>query len=179
MGRSVSYLSNAEYKIFFEFPDGDEDSWTDLIEDIKHAVTKVAPSLQKVRDMWDGRETRVILANNHAEVGLSEYCGLVSLSIRVSKYSNLESLSRNWINQMWKPMVIRLMHNGIKFYNKDGSFSNGEGVYGAINPNLYEYNYLKEKLMSEHTFVALPKKMNKNWKRFSELGLKIHSNLKR
>lgn len=184
MGRSVSYLSHAEHKIFFQYESEYEEDWRDLIYTIKESINEVAPSLTSPsRDRWDGGDTQIILANDHAEIGISEYCGLVSLSIRVNEtdqyYTGPNSLSLRWIRQMWQPMIITMMKNGMTFYNKNGSFSNGEGAYGKINAEQYEYDYLKEKLMGKHSFVIMPKKMNKNWKRFNDLGLKIHSDLKR
>lgn len=184
MGRSVAYLHNAERKIFFEFESEFEEQWNDILDTIRESMSSVAPSLDKPsRDRWDGRETFIILANDHAEVGIAEYCGLVSISIRVNEYDQYytgnNALSIHWIEQMWQPMVIAMMKNGMKFYDKEGTFSNGEGVYGLIDSKLYEYNYLKQFLLGSNAFTVVPKRPGIKWKRFNELSLSIHSDLKR
>ena len=199
MGRSVDYLRNAEFKIFtpFEYHECNDEcgedcdklypsdmAWDDLVYSVLTALKEVAPSLYEPSPKrWDGNETLIILENSHAEIGISEYCGLVSLSIRVNEtnqyYTGNNSLSLNWIRKMWQPMVIAMMKNGVNMYGKQGTFSNGEGVYGTIDSKQYEYNYLKEKLLGKNAFTVMPSKPNKNWKRFNELGLELHSDNKK
>ena len=41
------------------------------------------PSLYEA-DGWAGREDRILLQNGHVEIGVSEYCGLAAIWMRVS-----------------------------------------------------------------------------------------------
>ncbi len=156
MGRSVSYLSHAlgityfsndptndngkvvdidENDNEFERSANDDDysqSFDDLLENIIAAIESKYPSLSEPhKKLWDGNETRIILTNNWAEIGISEYCSLVSLSIRVN--SGLEEkhgLAEQWIKKVWPSMVRHAKEN--TYHNnlcKVASFSNGEGVF--------------------------------------------------
>lgn len=164
MGRSVDFLSNAQNVTFLDvssmgmqFPynpeteEYDEDGELEydefqgredrenLIGEIQANFIKKYPSLEKVKDRWDGRETSIILENTFCEIGISEYCGLASLSIRPkgnedSWYSDERTkavLAAHWIDQVWSGME-KILDKEIPYYtrlNKLGSFSNGEGVY--------------------------------------------------
>jgi hypothetical protein len=141
MGRSVDYLSYAVGVTFIPLEynsedEGDQDwVWEDFEETVKDACTKIAPSLYEVSKKWDRRETRIILANRHCEIGISLYMTLASVSIRhnQSDYSSRESLAVHWINQVWPKMVEEIG----KYYTilrKLGSMSNGEGVYEEVKP---------------------------------------------
>lgn len=129
MSRSVDYLTGAELVTYMETPEEIEDSfdWEDFIEGIKYRLTKLFPSLYDA-DAWDGRETHIILENSFAEIGVSEYMGLVSLSIRAKpdsyEYSDrLEELGKQWIANIEKKFLA--LGDLVKL----GAMSNGEGVY--------------------------------------------------
>lgn len=137
MGRSVSYLSNAVHKTFVDVSEMDESyDWDDFLRNIKYALKKKFPSLTDCKNEWDDRETTIILDNYHCQIGISEYCGVASISIRVNESSRDEnnlSLSKNWIDQVWDNMLKVMQKNtGYDFLVKQGSFSNGEGIYNKI-----------------------------------------------
>lgn len=161
MGRSVDYLSRAANVTFLDVssmgmqypynPDTEEydedgeleydefmgrEDWDNLIGEIQAEFASKYPSLNTSKE-WDGRETRIILENTFCEIGISEYCGLASLSIRVNDNldnygDNKTQLAENWIDQVWDGM-LKILDTNFGHYtrlNKQGSFSNGEGVYG-------------------------------------------------
>lgn len=137
MGRSVSYLSNSMKEVFVDVSEMDESyDWEDFKKNLECALIKRFPSLTKCRNEWDGGETAIILDNYHCQIGLSEYCGVASISIRVNESSrddNNLSLSENWIEQVWNNMLKVMQENtGYDFLVKQGSFSNGEGIYNKI-----------------------------------------------
>ena len=102
----------------------DFDWW---IEDIIiYRFTNKYPSLESV-DRWDGRETKIILENNLIEVGVSEYCGLASISMR-AKEDDYDGRIDNLANRM-ADYVGEWMNDNIGDIVKQGAFSNGEGVY--------------------------------------------------
>ena len=131
MGRSVDYLRGAHSVSYFEWPsyeceDGEqhyeEAEW--VIDDIRESIKSEFPEFSS-EDKWDGRETHIILSGYGAEVGLSEYCGLCTLSIRVEddtsdEVENIES----WIDANWDNISL-----GYNMYKKVGTFSNGEAIF--------------------------------------------------
>lgn len=157
MGRSVDYLNNAEKVNYFQWPtlsvydpETDRDVETDEYEDddyedaeyvieyIQETIKSNFPDFDNCSH-WDGRETHIILEGHGVEIGLSEYCGLATLSVRVDQ-RELEYCATdeeadaeyqkalNWINENWDEAAKYWGQ-----YTKIGTFSNGEGVYEKIN----------------------------------------------
>lgn len=152
MGRSVDYLNNAERVNYFEWPtlsiyddETDRDIQTDeledaqyVIEDIQEYIRSIFPGFDRC-SRWDGRETHIILEGYGLEIGLSEYCGLASLSVRVDQsvldYCDTDEEADAeyqkciaWLNDNWDEAT--------KYWNrlkKIGTFSNGEGVFEKTN----------------------------------------------
>ena len=148
MGRSVNYLNNAERVNYFDWPTiwtYDEDTDTDVdtgefwdayevIEDVQSSIMERYPEFSTCKD-WDGRETQIILEGYGVQIGLSEYCGLASLSVRVNdellqyfetdeEADKEEQKVKDWINTHWDE-VSKYWNK----YKKIGTFSNGEAVY--------------------------------------------------
>jgi len=148
MGRSVDYLNRAERVNYFQWPtlwvydeDTDQDVETDelwdareVIEDIQCSIIERYPEFSRCKD-WDGRETQIILEGYGVQIGLSEYCGLATLSVRVNEdeidYCEADEVIEtqrecvlNWINENWDE-VSKYWNQ----YRKIGTFSNGESVY--------------------------------------------------
>jgi len=149
MGRGVDYLTNAEYVIYFtadwinneKDEEGEYDyflcqqNWDDFIGNLTSSICNKLKSYYEV-DEWDGRETKIFLKNGLAEIGISEYCGLYSLSIRKKEclgyYSyekDIDGLSGNHCQQVRKTLEKSLADSGATLLNKIGTFSNGESVY--------------------------------------------------
>jgi len=152
MGRSVDYLNRAERVNYFEWPtlsiyddETDRDVETGeledaewVIENIQEYILSIFPGFDRC-SRWDGRETHIILEGYGLEIGLSEYCGLASLSVRVDEgpleyseddeaYETDRQKALNWINENWDEAT--------KYWNrykKIGTFSNGEGVFEKTN----------------------------------------------
>lgn len=148
MGRSVSYLNRAHKVNYFNWPTvetgEDEDYEVEyehgryVIEDIQQTIMNDFPEFTEC-DKWDGRETHIILEGYGTEIGLSEYCGLATLSIRVDDnlcdlrtdtqedYEAEVQRIEKWIDDNWEAIG--------KYWNKYkriGTFSNGEGVYETV-----------------------------------------------
>jgi hypothetical protein len=137
MGRSVNYLNNAlrvayvSYEDTYEDEDGevvvDDMAFDDLYENITYDLMGVFPSLKVVRNEWDNRETRIFLRNRLVEFGISEYCGIVSVSVQVYD-EELSGLASSWVDKNWDRIEGLIGAN----LRKVGSFSNGEVVYQKI-----------------------------------------------
>jgi hypothetical protein len=153
MGRSVDYLNRATNVAYFQWPvfwsydeetgiDQETDELMDAYEvrqDIQESIISEYPEYEYSKK-WDGRETSIILTGYGTEIGLSEYCGLATLSIRIDEneidYAGYDEDEYNvkydevtaWINENW-PKISQ----GYNQYNKIGTFSNGESVYEKNN----------------------------------------------
>lgn len=139
MGRSVNYLDRATKVTYIHGEVGYQDEETnefiehefwfdDLFENIKYGLKAIFPSLTEC-ERWDNRETKIFLENNLVEIGISEYCGLVSISVRPNEknWAN-ENLANNWINKVWDKSEIKMAEFS-NVLNRVGTFSNGEGVF--------------------------------------------------
>lgn len=150
MGRSVSYPSNVRAVCFRDVSSfgyvEDEDSgeleldviqaqddWEFFVEGIADEAKRRWPSLQG-SDSWLDREDRVLLENDYAYIGVSEYCGLAAIwlvsrgdELRGSCYGDdvrLANLADNWTN-----MIAPRFEAAFGELVKIGVFSSGEAVY--------------------------------------------------
>lgn len=131
MGRSVDYLSNALRVAYVDYDSEDEYGFDDLFDNIECTLRSNFKSLDRVKE-WDGRETRIFLENKLVQFGISEYCGLVSISVRVNeRYSEYSGLAEKFVDKNWDS-VIAILKDYSDVYAKAGTFSNGESVYSKI-----------------------------------------------
>lgn len=140
MGRSVSYLNNAEYVIYFtnEYVSNCNDSWAweDFIDNLKFEIKNKLKSYYNC-EKWDNRETSIFLENNLCEIGISEYCELYSLSIRVKfddyadykEQAQIENFGKHHAEQIRNTLEKCLVESGAELLNRIGTFSNGTGVF--------------------------------------------------
>jgi hypothetical protein len=132
MGRSVNYLNNAEYINYIDtLSIQDSCEWEDFKCNIASIIKNRYKSFSEC-DEWEGNETKVILENNLAIVGISEYCGLTSISIAPKEFIYYEkdntALAIKWINSI-SDNLEKLLDKNFECYRKVGTFSNGESVY--------------------------------------------------
>jgi len=132
MGRSVNYLKNAEFKHYISTENiQDSWEWEDFKSDIVSIIKEKYKSFSEC-DEWEGNETKIILENNLAIVGISEYCGLTSISIAPKEFRYYEkdntALAIKWINSI-SDNLEKLLDKNFDCYRKIGTFSNGESVY--------------------------------------------------
>jgi hypothetical protein len=128
MGRSVSFASGAACVVFLN-PDFGEDAdhgaWEDFVEDVRNVVREKYKSFRS-EDRWLEREVRSILVNRYARVAVSEYCGLVSISLVPTD----DALAESWcatIADAFKQHIHKRYPDSSLV--KLGTFSNGESVY--------------------------------------------------
>ena len=121
MGRGVSVPSDAETVAYIDISELEKDyEYDEIILDIMEQLKDKMPSLQETNE-WLGREDKVILENALAYIGVSYYCGLMSLWI-VPKYQ-YEQLAYNWIS--------KIAHHVTKLGDliKQGTMSNGVSIF--------------------------------------------------
>jgi hypothetical protein len=90
-------------------------------------VQEMWPSLSKT-DSWLDREVHVVLENSLVEVSVSEYCGLVALSVAPKEgyYADAEypGLSQHWADQIKSRFMDKFSQ-----YNRVGGFNDGTSLY--------------------------------------------------
>lgn len=124
MGRSVDYLTDATRVAYFDVTEYTEDTWQYFVEDITEQLIDKFKSLDTV-DEWDGRETKIILENSFVQIGISEYCGLASVSVRIHEDIDRD---KSGLAERFISAVERKLEDMSELV-KQGTFSNGEGVY--------------------------------------------------
>ena len=132
MGRSVSYPQDSAAVCFTTFDPFDHtnavDEWEQYVENLRVKAQRTWPSMGAC-DIWLDREDNAILENAHAYIGVSEYCGVVSIWL-VSKademccYPREAALADGWCTRV---------SNNFKAVFTDlelvGRASNGEAVF--------------------------------------------------
>ena len=79
MGRSVSRPMDAIVVCYRDVSEITESyEWDDFIDWVQWVARDAWPSIRNA-DKWLGREDHVIAENDHAMIGVSEYCGLASV----------------------------------------------------------------------------------------------------
>lgn len=152
MGRSVSTPSNCQAvarkdtgyfgydyndeKQAYDFDAGysefqAEDDYDFLKESIIESAQEQWPSFVVVNDKWLGREDRVLLENDLAYIGVSEYCGLTAVWLK-SKFDELdgsyyaEEASRAPLSKNFVAQIEAKFMDMFNEYNKVGTFCNGD-----------------------------------------------------
>jgi len=99
-------------------------AFTMIEEDVVESSKSQWPSFYDV-DKWLGRENHAILENRYAQIGMSEYCGLVSVWLVPLDVDDREvGLRDQWIASI-RPRFEKFFSELVKV----GTFSNGESVY--------------------------------------------------
>src|SRR5690606_18697904 len=81
-------------------------------------------------DSWIGQESHVIAENAHSIIAVSEYCGMVSISLG-SNYDRQEYWRDHspGLGKHWREQVSEKFLGTFSELTKVGTFSNGESVY--------------------------------------------------
>lgn len=124
MGRSVNFLSNSFAVVFFN---NHEEESEYIVEDIQQCIMSDYPEFEEVSE-WEGNEVNIILQSSTVEIGLSEYCGLFSLSIRVIDGVDLEEEEEQQVNE-WLNMHASKVLEPYNEMRRIGTFSNGESIF--------------------------------------------------
>ena len=125
MGRSVNYLTNADAVYFHQLDEEEIQDFDLLIEDIREHVMYKYPDFEAV-DEWEDRDVNVILQSPLVEIAISEYRGVISLSVRTLEDAD-QAKASTWIEHFFKRAISPWAKA-----QKIGTFSNGESVYEVI-----------------------------------------------
>ena len=125
MGRSVNYLTNADAVYFHQLEEEEIQDFDLLIEDIQEYVIYQYSKFEAV-DEWEDRDVNIILRSDLVDIALSEYCGVISLSVRTLEDAD-QAKASTWIEHFFKRAIAPWAKA-----RKIGTFSNGESVYEEI-----------------------------------------------
>ena len=103
-----------------------ETDWDWLKDDLRDRAKALMPSMWS-NTKWLGRENQVLMSNDHAHFGFSEYCGLMSIWLVVRDDAERPGLAEEWCQKVWPKFQEEFGE-----FQKVGSMSNGEGVFKRI-----------------------------------------------
>lgn len=126
MGRSVSYATGATTVAYTTIED-DEFALEDLKEYVTSMSMEMWPSLYQ-NEEWIGNEDLALVENSHCKIGVSEYCGLVSIWIVPREWDGY-GVDTTGIAEAWCSKIADRFLDTFGDYVKVGTFSNGEGIY--------------------------------------------------
>ena len=144
MGRSVNYLNNSETVIYFtaDWINEDEDFYTENFNDFRSNLEEVIMSKLKSytrEDKFEGNEVAIILDNELCNIGLSEYCGLYSLSVAPKDTDYPENNFAERHAEVIETTLRKCLHGlGAKLLQRLGTFSTGCGVFQEAKGDILE-----------------------------------------
>lgn len=135
MGRSVSIPHRAIAVCYLDISGYDEfDFESDIESDIEYYQDSIKSLWKSFEpcDEWLDREDRAILENELAYVGVSTYCGLMSLWLvpkedEYGYYPQNDNLAVAFCNR-----IAEKFERTFSQFNKIGTFSNGEAVFERV-----------------------------------------------
>lgn len=132
MGRSVSTHRHAVATVYLHPELDHEDAWTDFMNDLRgNVLPEIFPSLTEC-DRWQDREDHVIMENEHCEISVSEYCGLVAVCLAPRDPDNGFSIA--WCERFYGSFTVKLekMFKSCAL-RSIGRASNGEQFFNSVN----------------------------------------------
>lgn len=158
MGRSVCTPCNAIETVYFDLEPGtycescemgttgyecpecgkdtvydgymDAIGWQDILDDIRQTLSGHFPSLGNC-DYWPLNESHAIMENNLVRVEISEYCGLIALSV-VGLESDYYAEYRTQFAAKFGQHVAKRLREYWGRLQHAGTMSNGESVYNRV-----------------------------------------------
>ncbi len=126
MSRGVSYATGSEIIVYETLQECEDEwesrqEWDAYVDCLKSRLKDKYSSLEEC-DKWLDREDHAILENYLVYIGISEYCGVVSIWV-VPKDGNY-TLAMNWIET-----IKNGFNNSFGELIKIGHASNGEAFY--------------------------------------------------
>ena len=131
MARSVSVPSDAQRVLYVNLADfEDHHDLEDALADFIHTLCKRYPSLQPAR-YWHGREDLVLAENDHARLGVSEYCGLGAVWVAPKRANRSDC---TWVGSMKRDFMLDTVcrHLGTPL-RRVATASNGEAFFEAVS----------------------------------------------
>lgn len=132
MARSVSTPRNTAVVVYAAINFEYEFAYDDFIINLTYELKNAFPSLDDCGEFL-GREDLAILENKLAYIGVSGYCGLVS--IWIAPKEGAENIGDTWAKRAEKTFKRVVKNVTGEIYYKAGTFSNGESIYQPYGAN--------------------------------------------
>lgn len=132
MGRSVGIHPYAAAVVYVDVEGYSSYPWEDwacFVQDLEGVLTSYYDDLRPA-DGWHGREGRILLENDRAEVVVYGYYDLASVNLVAKDGYDEEDLedNENWCAEQVEGFR-QLLHANFDCLELVGRFSNGEAVY--------------------------------------------------
>lgn len=109
-----------------------EHEWDALKDWVREYAIERWPSFEAVEDEWIGDETRILARNAHSAVVISEYSGVVAISL-VPDYDRREFWrDDNALGEQWRKNISAEFLTLFSEYEKIGTASNGEQFFQKV-----------------------------------------------
>lgn len=130
MGRSVSVLRDSTVNVYSDVTHiEDHYEFQDMVEYMRELFVESFPSMDL--DSKQEGETSIIVSNKLVEIGVSEYCGALSVSIRARE--ERKGLGEKFAYRIQKRVIDIVKNSTGNAMSRVGTFSNGESVYRQVN----------------------------------------------
>ncbi len=131
MARSVSVPSNTQRLLYVDLSHiEDSFDFEYALEGFVQAICKRYPSLYPSRQ-WLGREDRGLAENDHAVIGISEYCGLGAVWV-VPTEDNRTCC--NWVSSIKRDFLLSAIRGHLgQPLQRIATASNGEAFFEPVN----------------------------------------------
>ena len=128
MGRGVSYANGSVIIKYRHIDMEDEYEYEDLKANLSCDLMAKYKSLSEC-EKWLGNEDLAILENDLVYIGLSEYCGVVSLWVVPKENLNNQELN---LALSWCRKVEKNIFKDYATLSRVGGFSDGTSVYTKV-----------------------------------------------
>lgn len=132
MGRSVGIHPDAAAVVFINSePTETEDEWEWFVADLQDVIAQEFPNFE-LEFKWEGREGRVILENDYAQVIIYTYSSLVSVCLvprEDAETGDEPPQNTEWCGVVEDDFRRCLHESDFDCLELVGRFSNGEAVY--------------------------------------------------
>lgn len=133
MGRSVYVSPDAAAAVYFTVPEHldmvrlDPDAWDEWwADDLAEVVRRALPSTERPRREYRHPEGRVLARNGHADVVVTEYCGVWALAL-IPNGDPPSGLALAWCERVNLARIVK--RAGGEVLRLLGRASNGEAFY--------------------------------------------------
>lgn len=100
--------------------------WDCFVDTLQYHIDKLFPSMVKC-EKWLANEDKAIMENNHAYIGISEYCGVASIWLVNKAYH--QDVDHPELADAWCEKVKNKFLTVFGKYVKITTLSNGEAIY--------------------------------------------------
>lgn len=126
--------------MYSQWEEDSQHSWDDLKEWVRETLENTWPSFESADERSTGYgwrdENIVLMQNAHSEVSISEYCGVVAISLAPRSdfdYYYSEEVSVANLGARWRQSISEKFNKIFGTMHRLGGFSDGTSVYQKVS----------------------------------------------